>query len=190
MTTPVWWLNAVLAFWAGPRTLSTPAEGSRRFDTAAGGVPLMVESRDRVLRLRGADLGEGAEFLGVDADSLLSDALGGGAARKGGLVFDAAEEARAGVARAGAGRTTIADPELFEALGARRRLKRPAAVRADLERGELGSAGDHDLGARGGFVGDGPTDLARVFLVERDGLRDQVSPGGEDDAHWLGQRAG
>jgi len=43
----------------------------------------MVESRDRVLRLRGADFSEGAEFLGVDADGLLSDALGGGAAGKG-----------------------------------------------------------------------------------------------------------
>ena len=150
----------------------------------------MIEGRDRVLRLRWADLGEGAEFLGVDANGLFGDALSGGRAGKGGLVFDAAEEARAGVARTGAGGAAIADPELFEALGARRRLERPAAVRADFEQRKLGSAGDHDLRARGGFIGDGPTVFAGVFLVEGDGLGDPVGPGGEKDAYRLGQGAG
>ena len=127
-----------------------------RFDAAPGGIPFMIERRDRILRLRGADFGEGAEFLRVDTEGLFGDALRGGRAGKGGFVFDAAEEAGAGIAGAGTGGAAIADPELFEALAARRRLEGPAPVGVDLEGWKLRTARDHDLGARGGLIGDRP----------------------------------
>ena len=155
----------------------------RRFDATPGGIPFVVESRDRVLRVRGADFGEGIEFLRVEADDLLGNSRGGRAAGQGGLALDAAQEAGARIARAGAGGSAVADPKLLKSFGTRRRLEGPAPVLADFEGRQFLASRNHDLGSGGGFVGDRPSRFAGVTFVECDRLGEMVGTPGEDHPH-------
>ena len=173
-----------------PADLEDAGGRIRRLDAAPGGVPFVVEGHDGVLRVGGADFGEGVEFLRFQAEGLLGHAGGRCAAGDRRLALDAPQEAGAGIARAGAGGSAAADPELFEALGAGRQLERPASVRPGFEDGQFPAAGNHRHGARGGFVGDAAAGFAGIAFVERDRLGDAVGSGGEDDPHRFGQRTG
>ena len=160
------------------------------FDAATRGIPLMVERHHRVLGFRRADFAEGREFLGVDADDLLGEPRSRRAARDGSFALDAADIVVPGIIRARSRCAGVGDPELFEGLGPRGNLQRPASVFARREWRQFLAPGDHDLGARRRLVADGLSFAAGIFRVKRDGGGQAIGAFGEDHVDRLGQRAG
>ena len=159
-----------------------PLGGIHRLQAAAGVIPLMVEVHHCVPGFGVRNLREALQVLRIHVQLLPV-----GLARLG-FALHALQERVALSTGAGPDGPAVADPELLEGFRALRGAQFPAAGLARLERGQLASARQHHVGARGRDIGDRVRRVPAIGGVEADGFGQAVGARRENDLDGLRQR--